>query len=91
MRESNVESKLHRGVLALGGIDYKLAPTTKGLPDRLVILPDNRIFLVELKAKGGRLSPAQLAIHAKLAKRGTHVIVLTGPDEVDAWLQKEPK
>lgn len=90
MRESSVESKLHRGVLALGGIDYKLAPTTKGLPDRLVILPGNLIFLVELKAKGGRLSPAQIAIHAKLAKRGTHVVVLTGPDEVDAWL-KEPK
>lgn len=76
--------------MALGGIDYKLAPTTKGLPDRLVILPGNLIFLVELKAKGGRLSPAQIAIHAKLAKRGTHVVVLTGPDEVDAWL-KEPK
>lgn len=90
MRESSVESKLHRGILALGGIDYKLAPTTKGLPDRLVILPGNLIFLVELKAKGGRLSPAQVAIHAKLAKRGTHVVVLTGPDEVDAWL-KEPK
>lgn len=90
MRESSVESKLHRGILALGGIDYKLAPTTKGLPDRLVILPGNLIFLVELKAKGGRLSPAQIAIHAKLAKRGTHVVVLTGPDEVDAWL-KEPK
>ena len=85
-----MESKLHRGILALGGIDYKLAPTTKGLPDRLVILPGNLIFLVELKAKGGRLSPAQIAIHAKLAKRGTHVVVLTGPDEVDAWL-KEPK
>lgn len=93
MLESDVESKLHRGVIALGGISYKWAPTTKGLPDRIVFLPGGRVFFIELKQTKGRVSPAQRAIHAKLAKRGTEVLIISGPDEVAEWLnqQKGPK
>lgn len=86
MRESSVEAKLHRGVLLQGGLSFKLAPTARGLPDRLVILPGGRIYLVELKQTQGRLRPDQRALHAKLAKRGVHVYTLNGPAEVDAWL-----
>lgn len=89
MLESNVESKLHKGVLDLGGISYKWAPTTKGLPDRIVFLPGGRVFFIELKQTKGRLSPAQLAIHDKLAKRGTEVLIISGPDEVAEWLSEQ--
>lgn len=91
MRESSVERRLHRQVIQAGGLTYKIAPTTKGLPDRLVILPGGRVRLVELKADGGRVSPAQRLIHDKLAARGVHVAVLTGTAEVDKWLTDQLK
>lgn len=86
MRESAVEALLHRLVKAAGGLTFKLAPTVKGLPDRLVVLPHGQVHLVELKATGGRLSPAQHLLHDRLAEVGTTVHVLTGPAEVRAWV-----
>ena len=86
MRESAVEALLHRLVKSVGGMSFKLAPTVKGLPDRLVVLPHGQVHLVELKAEGGRLSPAQRLLHSRLAERGVEVQVLTGPDEVRAWV-----
>lgn len=88
MRESTVEARLRRGVQAIGGMSAKMAPTEKGIPDRLVLLPGGRVFLVELKAIGGRLSPSQKYWHQRAADRGVIVVVLTGPGEVDAWIKE---
>ena len=79
---------MHRLVKLGGGLSFKLAPTVKGLPDRLVVLPHGQVFLVELKAVGGRLSPAQRVLHRRLAQRGVEVKVLTGPGEVRAWVDR---
>lgn len=84
--ESNLEARMRRGVRRIGGKLYKLAPTVKGIPDRMVILPGGRLFLVELKAAGGTLSPKQRLVHAEMAELGTHVTVLTGADEIDRWI-----
>jgi len=88
MREAAVEALLHRLVKAAGGLSFKLAPTVKGMPDRLVLMPGGRMYLVELKAVGGRLSPAQLLWHTRAAQLGTPVTVLTGPDQVRAWVAR---
>lgn len=88
MRESSVESKLHKGILKLGGLSYKWVPTTAGLPDRIALLPGGRVYFIELKATGGKLRPDQLVIHEKFRKRGIDVVVLTGPAEVDRWLNE---
>lgn len=87
MRESAVEALLHRLVKAAGGHTFKLAPTVKGLPDRLVVLPHGQVHLVELKAEGGRLSPAQRLLHARLAEVGVTVHVLTGSTEARQWVE----
>lgn len=88
MRESAVEAALHRYVKKVGGLSFKLAPTVKGIPDRLVILPGGNIHLVELKTSGGRLSPAQLLWHDRAAQRGVTVTVLHSVEEVRAWLAR---
>ncbi|ASZ73384.1 nuclease [Brevibacterium phage LuckyBarnes] len=88
MRESSVESKLHRGVLKLGGLSYKWVPIIAGLPDRVVLLPGGRVYFIELKATDGKLRPDQLVMHEKFRKRGIDVVVLTGPAEVDRWLNE---
>lgn len=86
VRESTVENYLHQRVKALGGTTFKIAPTTVGLPDRMVILPGGRILLVELKTEVGRLSAVQRLLHEKLAGLGIHVFTLYGKMDVDDFM-----
>ena len=85
--EFDVEAALHQAVRRAGGNTFKLAPTVKGIPDRLVLLPHGQIHLVELKAHGGRLSPSQLLWHRRAAALGIMVHVITGSTEARQWVK----
>lgn len=88
--EKSVEALLTRLVRRdLGGKSVKLAPVEAGLPDRMVLLPGGRIFLIELKAPTGRLHPAQTLWHDRAAALGTDVVVLTGAPEVRRWVEEQ--
>lgn len=84
--ESAVEARLIRGVMASGALTYKLAPTTAGVPDRLVVWPTGRVDFVEVKAEGGRLSSIQKVRIRDLTANAANVFVVTGAAEVDAYL-----
>ena len=86
--ESGHEKFFLERVRAAGGILVKLIPVTKGMPDRLVLWPDGRAFLVELKTKDGKCSGIQLHVHARMAERGHPVAVLWGRDQILAWLRE---
>lgn len=87
-RERVVEAYFNKKVKDLGGISVKILPATAGVPDRLVLLPGGRLFLVELKrTKGGSLRPIQRVFHAKALARGYRIPVLSGKEEVDQWLK----
>ena len=81
-RERDVESFLSEHVRRLGGLSYKLAPTTAGLPDRLLVLPGGRILLVEVKRPGETLRGVQKVIQQRLAARGVTVLVIDSKDDV---------
>ena len=84
--EASLEAYFRKSVREkLGGRVVKLAPTEKGVPDRLVLLPGGRMFLVELKADGGRLSPAQVYWHENAKELGTTVHVLEGRGQIYQW------
>ena len=87
-RESALERMLCLEVRRLGGRAEKIAPTTKGIPDRLVMLPYGHLELVELKAEDGQLSPAQVLWHTHAAEMGITVTVLSGRAEVLRWLKQ---
>lgn len=89
--ERRVEKRLHDRVRALGGVCIKLAPTVAGVPDRLVVLPGGRVFLVELKAPGGRLRPIQVWFHEKMASLGLGVSVLSSVEEVEGWVDRQSR
>ena len=90
--ESSLEAHFNRVVrLHLGGRASKLAPTEKGMPDRLVLLPGGRVHLVELKAVGGHTSAAQDLWHERADALGTRVEVLTGREQVDRWIERQAK
>lgn len=86
MAEREDEAYLRRRVRLLGGVCEKLAPTTAGMPDRMVLLPGGRIYLVEMKQRTGTLSPVQLVWHARADSLGTPVYTLYGKEDVDLWL-----
>lgn len=88
MRESSLEAYFRLRIRKLGGMSEKIAPTRWGLPDRLVLLPGGRLYLVELKTDVGQLRDAQTIWHRRAAELGTTVIVLRGKEEVDAWIVK---
>lgn len=86
VRESNVETIFARRVRDLGGLSYKFAPVHAGNPDRIVLLPGGLVCLVELKATGERLNPAQVLWHRRAAALGTVVYVVTGAEEARSWM-----
>jgi VRR-NUC domain len=58
----------------------KATGTVAGVPDTIWI-KDGRVFAIELKALGGRLSDAQLKTMAEMREAGAVVAVATGIDE----------
>lgn len=85
--EAMLEAVLRQNVRLRGGLTYKLAPTVKGMPDRLVLFPMGRIYLVELKTEKGTLSPAQIEWHKSAAKLGTRVVTLYGAQQIREWVR----
>lgn len=89
MREKEVEQYLVDEVRKAGGKAYKfISPGRAGMPDRIVILPGGLIYLVELKAPGGKVRPQQAARFRELEKLGCKVWVLSSRKAVDGFSRK---
>lgn len=85
--ESDVEKYLRVEVKKLGGLALKfLSPSMNGVPDRIVLLPGSRIFFVELKSKGKKARPLQLAVHRVFSNLGHNVYILDSKEQVKEWL-----
>jgi hypothetical protein len=84
--ERYLEGFFRERVRLLGGHTIKLAPTEAGVPDRLVLFPGGRMYLVELKRDGGALRPIQELWHNRMRRLGTNVHVLYGREGIVRWL-----
>lgn len=88
MRESEVEETLREEVKKAGGKAYKwVSPGNSGVPDRIVVLPNEAPIFVELKAEGGRLSKIQEVQINRLVRMGQRVYVVTGLDGLEAFFE----
>jgi hypothetical protein len=68
------------------GAMRKAFGATAGFPDLVVCLKDGRVCFIEMKSSVGRLSAAQLAVHAWLEEHGHIVVVGTSIETVQAAL-----
>lgn len=60
MNEKLIEKKLREQVAKLGGKAYKFSsPNNSGVFDRIVLMPDERIWFVELKTTGKKPTALQ--------------------------------
>lgn len=77
IREDVIEKHLVNEVKNAGGIAYKfVSPGRRGVPDRIVVLPNGRVVFVECKAPGEKPRPDQLREHERLRAMGQTVVVL---------------
>ncbi|KLU15566.1 MULTISPECIES: VRR-NUC domain-containing protein [Xenorhabdus] len=77
IREDVIERHLVNEVKKAGGIAYKfVSPGRRGVPDRIVILPNGRVVFVECKSPGEKPRPDQLREHERLRAMRQTVVVL---------------
>lgn len=89
MSEEELEKKFVKAVRKAGGRAYKfVSPGTSGVPDRLVVMPDNGIGFVELKAPGKKSRPEQRYQQRILENLGCYVCVLDNPDLIGAVIDE---
>jgi len=81
--EKKLEQKLVKAVKEKGGLCPKLvSPGTDGMPDRMVLLPGERIIFIEVKAPGKKPRPLQELRHRQLRKLGFMVSVLDNAGQI---------
>lgn len=89
MREKDIEIYLRDEVKKIGGIAYKFeSPGNDGVPDRLVVLPLDRIYFVELKAPGKKPRPLQVRQMNRLEALGCDVRVIDSKQGVDQFIEE---
>ena len=83
MREKEIEQKLKMEVNAHDGICWKfVSPGTAGVPDRIILMPKGKIAFVEVKTKGEKPRPLQLARHRLLRQLGFKVYILDDVSQI---------
>lgn len=89
MLEKQIETRLKREVERMGGFALKFtSPGMVGVPDRLVLLPEGKIYFVELKAPGKKLRPLQLKRKEQLESLGFKVYVIDSYEKINLFIQE---
>jgi len=89
MLERQIEIKLRDEVKVKGGLALKfVSPGVVGVPDRIILVPDGRMYFVELKAPGKRQSPKQLKMEAVLKRLGHKVWIIDSLEKVKEFVDE---
>lgn len=90
MNEGNIEDRLVKKVKELGGECIKIeTSSSRGYPDRLVILPYGQIYFVETKVpKDGIVSPYQNYVIEKLVGLNQKVYIASSIKDVDVLIRE---
>lgn len=87
--EREIEKWLGRELKAIGCLWYKwVSPGARGVPDRIIILPDSRIVFAELKTENGKLAPLQVQQIERLRTWGQRVVVIRGMEDAEDFVRK---
>jgi len=84
--EKTIEKKFCDCVKAHGGLALKFSsPSYVGVPDRIVLFPNGKIFFVELKSPNGTVRPIQQFVFNKFAEFGFPVHVIYNSKMIDSF------
>lgn len=88
MCEKIFERKLITKVKKLGGLAVKFwSVTNNGLPDRIVLMPNGKLWFVELKSPGKKTTFIQNMIIEKLEALGFDVWVVSTQTSLNTFLK----
>lgn len=77
MKEKDLEAWCRKKVIAAGGHMLKwVSPGTRGVPDRIVLLPGGYVAFVEFKTPNGRMSSLQDVWQRRLSSLGFRAYVI---------------
>lgn len=83
MSESALERRLVAEARKAGGMCLKFtSPSTRGVPDRIVLLPGGVMSFVELKAPGRKPTRLQRIMHERIRELGFRVAVVDSLDGI---------
>jgi hypothetical protein len=86
--EKFLEDKLRKAIKRKGGLALKFtSPGTVGVPDRLIIMPGDKLYLVEMKCPEGQISPIQDAMQGLIKIIGTPVHNIFDESELSKFLE----
>lgn len=88
LSEKYIESHLVTNIELLGGKCLKwVSPGNKGVPDRIVIMPNGRVYFVEVKRPGGIISPLQEYWKREIEKLGFSHYFINSMEDLHAFIQ----
>ena len=64
-----------------------MSPGKSGVPDRIISVPKHRIFFVEVKAPGKKVTPTQLRDHLRRKELGFPVFIMDQKPMVDKFIR----
>ena len=86
MLERDIERHLVKVVRAMGGEAYKfVSPSNRGVSDRVVCLPGGKVWFIEVKREGGKLSALQKLFADRMQSLGNNYACLWSKEDVDKW------
>ena len=90
MLESEVEKRLRNKVKTdLQGMALKfVSPGFNGVPDRIILVPQGRIFFVETKAPGKKLRKLQEWVRGLIRNLGFVVLRIDTKEKVDLFIEE---
>lgn len=89
MLESKIEDWLNTQVKKLGDKSYKfISPDNPGVPDRIYLLPNGRVYFVELKRIIGKLSGVQVWQREQFQQMGCDFRVIYGMEQAKEFVKE---
>lgn len=89
MNEKLIERKLRESVKKLGGIALKFSSSYhRGMPDRIVLMPEGRIAFAELKTTGKKPTELQKKAIAELQAMGFKAEVIDSQEVLNKFLEE---
>ena len=86
--EKKLEKYLAEQIRKAGGWSLKLLSVhVTGLPDRLCLFPDGKIFFAEMKTTGKKPTRIQTLVHDKIRKLGFKVVVLDNTNDINQIIE----
>lgn len=89
MLEKDIEDWLNKQVERMGGLAFKfVSPGNPGVPDRIYILPNGKVWFVELKQQLGKVAGIQKWQRQRLLEMGCNYRLVKGMDDARKYAEE---